>query len=207
VIGINQIRLMSAQSGAAQTNRSGVGGAFVRFGMVVLCNLVVVSCASVPGETPYNLGVDAYKKRNYSEAAAQWTKSVAHGDTEAMNNLGYLLYNGYGVAKDTDRAVKLWRVASEAGESESQWHLGTAYETGIGVERSLPKAYAWYQCAIETASNNSTATTKNHDTEAAILTDAKGSLDKMKDGLSASDLEMGRAIAAEYIARYGKPAP
>ncbi|HXI47976.1 MAG TPA: hypothetical protein VNH39_05245 [Steroidobacteraceae bacterium] len=124
-----------------------------------------------------------------------------------MNNLGYLLYNGYGVDRDTDRAVKLWRVASEAGESESQWHLGRAYETGIGVERSLSKAYAWYQCAIETASNNSTAANKDHDTEEAILEDAKGSLLKMKEGLSASDLERGQALAAEYTARYGKPAP
>jgi TPR repeat protein len=124
-----------------------------------------------------------------------------------MNNPGYLLYNGYGVNKDTDHAMKLWRVASEAGESESQWHLGRAYETGTGVERSLSKAYAWYQCAIETASNSSTAANKDHNTEAEILKDAKGSLDKMKDGLSPSDLEMGRALAAEYIPRYGKPPP
>ena len=179
----------------------------MRFLAVFLCSLVVVSCASAPPETPYNLGVAAYKKRNYSEAAAQWTKSVALGNTEAMNNLGYLLYNGYGVDTDTYRAVKLWRVAADAGESEAQWHLGGAYETGIGVERSLPKAYAWYQCAIETASNNSSATGKDRDTEAAILSDAKGSLDKMKYGLSASDLEMGRALAAEYIGRYGKPSP
>jgi TPR repeat protein len=199
------MRLKSAHIRAAQPDRSGAG-AVARFGLVVLCGLVV-SCASVPAETPYNLGVAAYKKRNYSEAAAQWTKSVARGDTEAMNNLGYLLYNGYGVDKDTDRAVMLWRVASEAGESESQWHLGRAYETGIGVERSLTKAYAWYRCAIEIASSNSTAANKDHDTEAAILKDAKESLDKIKDGLNASELLAGRALAAEYITRYGKPAP
>jgi len=151
--------------------------------------------------------VAAYKKRHYTEAAAQWTKSVAFGNTEAMNNLGYLLYNGYGVDKNIVRAIQLWRVASEAGYSESQWHLGRAYETGIGVERSLSKAFAWYQCAIETASNNSTAATKDHDTEVAILKDAKRSLDKLEAALSASDLEMGRVLSAEYIARYAKPPP
>jgi tetratricopeptide (TPR) repeat protein len=181
--------------------------AIVRFIVVVLCALAVVSCASVPAETPYNLGVAAYKKRNYSEAVAQWTKSVASGNTEAMNNLGYLLYNGYGVDKDIDRAIKLWRVASEAGESESQWHLGRAYETGVGVERSLSKAYAWYLCAIQSASNNLTAANKDHNTEAEILKDAKGSFDKIKDGLSVADVEMGRNLADEYIARYGKFSP
>jgi TPR repeat protein len=119
----------------------------MRFIIGILCRLVVVSCATVPAETPYNLGVAAYKKRDYWEAAAQWSKSVARGNTEAMNNLRYLFYNGYGVNKDIDRAMKLWRVASEAGESESQWHLGRAYETGTGAERSLSKAYAWYRCA------------------------------------------------------------
>jgi hypothetical protein len=181
--------------------------AYVRYIVVSLCCLSVVSCASTPAETPYNLGVVAYKKRDYTEAAAQWSKAVDQKDTEAMNNLGYLLYNGFGVAKDTDRAVKLWRVAAAAGDSESQWHLGRAYETGVGAERSLSIAYAWYQCAIETASINATAPTRNHTTEAEILKDARGSLDKMRDGLSASDLETGRALAAEYIAKYAKAAP
>jgi TPR repeat protein len=179
----------------------------VQLVVVILCSVLVIACASVSVETPFNLGVAAYQKRDYSEAAAQWSKSVANGDTEAMNNLGYLLYNGYGIDKDTDRAVKLWRVASEAGESESQWHLGSAYETGIGVERSLSKAYAWYQCAIETASNNLIAANKYHGTEAAILKDAKGSLDKMKHELGAAELETGRMLAAEYIARYAKRPP
>jgi TPR repeat protein len=186
----------------------GSAGVVVRFGIVVLCGLVVASCASVPPETPYNLGVAAYKKRNYSEAAVQWTKSVAHGNTKAMNNLGYLLYFGFGVGKDVNRAVEIWRVASDAGESESQWHLGTAYETGIGTgEQNLLKAYAWYRCAIEVASRKSGSSGDDAQTEAAILDDAKGSLDKLKDKLSTSDLQKGQALAAEYIARYGKPAP
>jgi TPR repeat protein len=190
-------------------------GSIVRFSVVILGVVVVTACASVPKvpapsernrtETPYNLGVAAYKQKNYSEAAALWTQAVAQGDTEAMNNLGFLLYNGYGVAKDTHRAVELWRVASAASESESQWHLGVAYETGVGVERSLSKAYAWYQCAIATATNNASAANKDHKTEAEILGDAKGSLNKMKDGLSVSELELGRMLADEYIARYAKP--
>ena len=40
-----------------------------------------------------------------SAAAAQWKKSVARGDVDAMNNLGSLLYYGYGVTKDLDAAI------------------------------------------------------------------------------------------------------
>jgi Sel1 repeat len=199
--------LTAAQIRVAQPHRLGGAVDIARLVVIILCIQVVTSCATVPTETPYNLGVVAFKKRDYSEAASQWTKAVAHGDTEAMNNLGYLLYNGYGVDKDIDRAVKLWRDAAVQGESESQWHLGRAHETGIGAERNLPIAYAWYQCAIATVSKNLEGQTRNHTTEVKILRDAKGSLDKIKDGLSAADLEKGRALAAEYIAKYGKPAP
>jgi len=124
-----------------------------------------------------------------------------------MNNLGYLIYNGYGVDKDPARAMQLWQVAAQAGESEAQWHLGNGYEMGIGVEGSAPKAYAWYRCAIETASNNINANRKDHDTEQEILNDAKQSLDKIKASLSTSDLEKGRSLAQEYIGRYGSPSP
>jgi TPR repeat protein len=104
----------------SRQNRSLGARAAHQVGALVAFILVLSSCASAPPETPYNLGVEAYRKRDYSEAAAQWTKAVANDDTAAMNNLGYLLYNGYGVAKDIDRALKLWRVAAVAGESESQ---------------------------------------------------------------------------------------
>lgn len=140
------------------------------------------------------------------EAATQWSKAVAYGDTDAMNNLGYLLYNGYGVGKDIDRAIGLWRDAAARGESESQWHLGMAYEKGTGVERNPAIAYAWYRCSIATVSKNLAGDTRNHATEIQILQDAQGSLDKMQNGLSASDLERGQALATEYIAKYAKPA-
>jgi TPR repeat protein len=175
--------------------------------LVIFCCLIMASCASRPSESSYNLGVEAYKKRNYSEAARQWTSSVGNGDIEAMNNLGYLLYNGYGVVKDTDRAVQLWKVAAEAGESEAQWHLGAAYETGVGTRESPSEAYAWYRCAIESASNNLKSKIKDHDSEAAIRSDATESLNKLKARISPSDAQRGEVLAGDYIIRYGKPPP
>jgi len=180
---------------------------FMRIAAVCLSMLVVASCATVPTETPYNLGVDAYKKKNYPEAAAQWNKAVGQGDTAAMNNLAYLLYNGYGVDKDVERAVNLWRVASAAGESESQWHLGMAYETGVGTERNLAIAYAWYQCGIANASRKSGNGGGDADLEASILSDVTQSRDKLQAKLNAEELQKGQALAIDYIARYGKRPP
>jgi TPR repeat protein len=74
--------------------------------------------------------VDAYKAKNYAAAISHWSDSVLVGNTDAANNLAYLLYSGLGIAADKERAFKLWRLAAYAGQSEAQWHLGVAFEQG-----------------------------------------------------------------------------
>ena len=173
---------------------------------------VFVTCALLSSsgctgeESDYNLGVHAYQKKDYSQAALQWKKSVARGNADAMNNLAFLLYYGYGVTKDLDAAIDLWRVASFAGNSESQWHLGNAYKDGVGVQQDGVKAYAWYRCSEESALTN--VRRKNEvELESDILKDARDSLQQLSEKLSPSELIRGQALANEYIARYAKPAP
>jgi hypothetical protein len=168
--------------------------------------LLVASSLCVGEESDYNLGVQAYQKKDYSEAAAQWQKSVVRGNVDAMNNLAFLLYYGYGITKDPDAAIGLWRAASFAGNSESQWHLGRAYETGVGVQRDPVKAYAWYRCSEESALIK-VRSKKDVEIEADILKDARDSLQQLNEKISASELASGQAFASEFIARYGKPAP
>jgi TPR repeat protein len=127
-------------------------GSVVRSTLVVMSCLLIASPVCIGAESDYNLGVQAYRVRDYPEAAAQWKKSVARGNVDAMNNIGYLLYYGYGVTKDLDAAIDRWRAASFAGHSEAQWHLGNAYEAGSGVQKDLTKAFAWYRCSEESAS-------------------------------------------------------
>lgn len=86
-------------------------------------------------------------------------------------------------------------------------HLGTAYEDGVGVERSLAVAYAWFQCAIENASKKTSIHGAVGDTEAEILKDTKADLEKLSGDIAATDLEGGKILALEFIARYGKSGP
>ena len=72
-------------------------GSVVRSTLAVVSGLLIASPVCIGTESDYNLGVQAYRTRNYPEAAAQWKKTVARGNVDAMNNLGYLLYYGYGV--------------------------------------------------------------------------------------------------------------
>ena len=178
----------------------------MRLTLVVMSCLLLASSLCVGEESDYNLGVQAYQKKDYSEAAAQWKKSVVRGNVDAMNNLAFLLYYGYGVTKDLDAAIELWRAASFAGNSEAQWHLGRAYETGVGVKRDPVKAFALYSCS-EVSASIKVRGKKDVEVEAGILKDARDSLQQLNEKLSASELASGQAFATEYIARYAKPAP
>jgi TPR repeat protein len=103
--------------------------------------------AQAAPDTAYNLGVDAYRVKDYTSARQHWAKAVEEGENFALNNLGFLLYEGLGGPPDQARAVELWSMAARRGNNESQWHLAQAFEKGKGVAQSLVDAYAWYRCA------------------------------------------------------------
>jgi hypothetical protein len=170
-----------------------------------VCVLLVfsLSVSQLAGATdaPYNAGVDAWRKKDYPEAAKQWSQAVLSGDVDAMNNLAFLYFNGLGMEPRISDAIRLWSVAAFAGQSEAQWHLGVAYEDGKGVEKDALKAYAWYRCAEESARRKKGSDKSG--TEAAIEQDATRSIGQLATGMSPGDLLRAGALADEYIRRYG----
>ena len=169
--------------------------------------LVLLSIAQVADalDEPYNAGVDAWKKKDYAQAANQWSQAVLAGNLDAMNNLAYLYFNGLGLKSRVPDAIRLWRIAGFAGHSEAQWHLGAAYENGTGVEKDPVKAYAWYQCAIESAKRKKVSDPTG--TEARIEDDAARSMRQLMTQMSPSDLARASGVAHEYIRRYGTASP
>lgn len=184
----------------------------MRFAPVLIICFVLGGCvedaprASDSVVSVYNLGVDAYRAEDYSKAFEHWSAAAARGELNALNNLGFLLYNGFGVEQSQVEAVKLWRIASFAGHSESQWHLASAYEAGEGVQKDLLKAYAWYTCAVESAAREIKASDES-EAESEVIKDARSSIEELKRILAASELSDAEALAAEYGRRYAKAAP
>jgi hypothetical protein len=160
---------------------------------------------SIAADTSYNLGVDAWQKKNYAEAARQWSSAALSGDLNALNNLAFLYSSGMGVTRQSDVAVKLWRIAAHSGHSESQWHLGTAYEQGNGVPKDIVAAYAWYGCAIVSAKRR--AQEDGSGTEARIEADARESLAAAKVKLDKSNSARAELLRALLVQRYGTAAP
>ncbi|WP_226661447.1 serine/threonine-protein kinase [Microbulbifer aggregans] len=64
------------------------------------------------------------------------------------NQLGYLYYEGCGVAKNRAKALKFFRAGADLGNATSMTWVGSAYLNGWGdVEKSQSKAVPWFQKA------------------------------------------------------------
>ncbi len=171
--------------------------------ILVAVLIALAGCGSQPvADSPYNKGVYAFRAKDYTAAREQWSRAVEQGDTSAMNNLGYLLYEGLGGQPDTQRAHELWMRAATLGHSEAQWHLGGAYERGTGVQPDLKVAYAWYRCAIA----NAQAAPSSDVTEAGISRDASNSLTNLLEKLPAEQFAAAEKLAKQYISSYARRA-
>lgn len=148
-------------------------------------------------ETEYNLGVYAYRAKDYANARQHWHKAVVEGEVSAMNNLGFLLFNALGGPREETRAVSLWTTAAKKGHTESQWHLGDALEQGKGTGRDIVEAYAWYRCAV--AGMQSEAQDED---DRAMMTHARNDMVRVLSRLPEDKVAEAEMRARDYVRRY-----
>lgn len=170
---------------------------------LLICATLFGALPAVAAESAYNLGVQAYRAKDYAGAREQWSLAAREGETSALNNLGYLLYQGLGGGTDQAGAVVLWRHAAMRGHAEAQWHLGAAFEQGAGVDASLLEAYAWYRCAL---ANNDTSADADADAAQEIARDAGKSLSALMARLPTEQFSAAEQRAREYIEKYARAA-
>jgi len=166
--------------------------------LALLLSFSLQAMAQSENVKAYNLGVEAYRAKNYTEARQHWTRAVAQGIPAAYNNLGFLLFQGLGGDADAVRAVALWRDAATMGEAESQWHLASAYEEGKGTVHNKIEAYAWYRCAQ--AAYRAQATI-DHD-DATITRDIDASVARLRDAIPEARRKLAEDLAVIYITLY-----
>jgi len=87
-------------------------------------------------ERLFYTGTCHFRKKEYRQSVELWKELVemtAVGPTEvelqtgALNNLGYMLFFGFGVDEDKAAAVSYWRKAIGLGQIESEFHLCHAF--------------------------------------------------------------------------------
>lgn len=69
--------------------------------------------------------------------------SKKDGNVESVSNLGVCYLKGYGVAKDSIKAVSLFKESSELGYSSAMYNLAQCYGAGYGLDRDYEKELKW----------------------------------------------------------------
>jgi len=87
--------------------------------------------------------------QNYAEAATWLTKSAGHNNLWAVNALGVMYQNGYGVEKDLAKAASFLQRAADQGDGKAQSNLGQLYIDGQGVPKDHARAYQWLTLASQ----------------------------------------------------------
>lgn len=102
--------------------------------------LIMISVNLLAG---INEGIDAYHKGDF-KAAFTIFKSEAEKNAAGKHLLASMYYQGYGVEKDINKALKLFEQAANENYRPSIANLGVMYAHGDGVKQDYKKAHSYY---------------------------------------------------------------
>ena len=106
--------------------------------------LFSMACVSLLFGSDYDVGLDAYKNKEYKQAYEYFLKSANAGNSQAAHNLSIMYHNGDGVSQNTAELIKWLEKASDAKNPYAMTQLGSNYMNGTGVEKDYKKAFALF---------------------------------------------------------------
>ncbi len=102
-------------------------------------------------DADYNLskGLEFYNSANYTGALPYFQNAAKSGSGEALNFLGLMYLQGYGVAVNKQVAFNMFSRSAETGYNWGQFNLGYAYYSGNVIKQDYNKAVYWLQKAAQ----------------------------------------------------------
>jgi len=68
---------------------------------------------------------ECFESERFERAFELFKELAKSGNSEAMYHLGILYYEGWGVERDEDEAIKWWKRANRAGSLDAKYMLQT----------------------------------------------------------------------------------
>ena len=107
--------------------------------------LLFLVAGSAQGD--FRAAENALAAGDMNRVAAELEPLVARGDARALNLLGVLYQNGWGVPRDPVRAAELYARAGELGLVRALHNLGRLYRAGLGVAADSSEAARLWKIA------------------------------------------------------------
>ena len=92
-------------------------------------------------------GNTARDNKDYAEAMRLYRQAAAIGDAAAMNHIGRLYQNGWGVAADYGEAMRWYRLAAEKGDAAAMDIAVELPELQMGIAGMLAEQRA-LECGV-----------------------------------------------------------
>ena len=84
---------------------------------------------------------EKYREKDYSKSFEYYQRAADKGNSQGMNNVGFMYQNGYGVTQNYSKAFYWFRKAIKAGNNSSLNQLGALFYHGQGVEQDYAEAF------------------------------------------------------------------
>lgn len=85
----------------------------------------------------YHLSVESWEKITVLPASTEYDEGLK---ISVLNNLGYMMFFGYGTNKNQNKAMQYWKDAILLGHYEAEYHLCHAYADSKQPTYDLSKA-------------------------------------------------------------------
>ena len=109
----------------------------------------LLNVAQTVSAGPYEDGLAAYQRGDYTVALKLWRPLAEQGNASIQADLGQMYELGWGVTRDAKEAVRWYRLSAEQGNAHGQMGLGGMYYNGQGVLQEYKEAVKWYRKAAE----------------------------------------------------------
>jgi len=93
------------------------------------------------------VGLAASEQGDEITAFFKLESAAENGDSNAQTLVGMMFYEGKGVEKDYNEAVRWYMLAANQGNATAQDNLGVCYYKGEGVQQDLEEAVRWFKLA------------------------------------------------------------
>ncbi len=118
---------------------------------IITLSLSSFSFANSTEKDPFNLGLQYYKQKDYTQAIKWYTKAAEQGDAMAQTILGLMYEKGQGVKQDYTQAVKWLTKAAKQENAWAQYNLAfmCAQRKGIKLSKnsSIKRSIYWMKKA------------------------------------------------------------
>lgn len=115
----------------------------------LLIVVLVLSIGQMANAGPYEDGLAAYQRRDYTTALEFWRPLAEQGNASVQADVGQMYDLGFGTTQDAKEAVKWYRLSATQGNAAGQMGLGGMHYNGRGVLQDYKEAVKWYRKAAE----------------------------------------------------------